>query len=69
MLKVIFLKDFDENSTDGVIIAEETTAEEIQEVIEKVKEEIELYSWEDIEEALPKDCKLYWANEDQAVYY
>lgn len=68
-LKVIFLTDLEEVNVDGVILATESNAKDVQEAINKVKEEIELYTWEDIEEGLPDDCKLYWNKNNEEVYY
>ena len=68
-LKVVFLKDLEENSIDGVIIAEKSSVEDIQEAIDKVKENVEYYDWEDIEQALPDDCKLLWVNNSEVVDY
>ena len=68
-LKVVFLKDLEENSVDGVIIAKKSSVEDIQEAIDKVKEEVEYYDWEDIEQALPDDCKLLWINNSEVVDY
>ena len=70
-LKIVFLKDFDEGNVDGVIVIGNAmvTMEDVQSAIDKVKEEVELYSYEDIEKALPNGCKLYWVNSDQMVYY
>lgn len=68
-LKVVFLKDFDEGSIDGVIIVDNVSMKDIQDAIDKVKEEVELYSYEDIESALPNGCKLFMVNDDQIVYF
>ncbi len=68
-LKVIFLKDLEENSVDGVILATKSTMEDIQEAIDNVKEENDLYTWADIENALPDDCKLLWVSNSEVVDY
>lgn len=68
-LKVIFLTDLEDANVDGVIIATKSNKKDVQEAINKVKEEIELYTWEDIEEGLPDDCKLYWNKYSDDVYY
>ena len=68
-LKMFFLKDFDEGSIDGVIVVDNVAMEDIQSAIDKVKEEVELYTYEDIEKALPNGCKLFWVDNNQAVYY
>ena len=68
-LKVFFLKDFEVGNVDGVIVVDNVAMEDVQNAIDKVKEEEELYSYEDIEKALPNGCKLYWVNNDQIVYY
>lgn len=68
-LKVLFLKDFEEGTIDGVILAKKSTMEDIQEVIDNVKMEVENYDWTDIEQALPDDCELLWVNNGEVVYY
>ena len=68
-LKVVFLKDFDDGSLDGVIVMDNVSMEDVQDAINKIKEEVELYSYEDIEMALPNGCKLFWVKSDQIVYY
>lgn len=68
-LKITFLKDLEENCVDGVIISTKSTVEDIQEAIDNVKAEVELYDWTDIEGALPDDCKLLWVNNGEVVDY
>ena len=71
-LKVFFLKDFEDGGIDGVIVVDNVTMEDVQKAIDKVKDEVELYSYEDIEKALPNGCKLFWVdseNNDQIVYF
>lgn len=68
-LKVIFLKDLEENSIDGVILTTKHSMEDIQEIIENVKAENNLYSWEDIEQTLPEDCKLLWVVNSEVIDY
>lgn len=66
---VYLLKDLSNNDVDAVIIAETSTKEEIEEVIDKVKE-IDCYTWEDLIEALPNDCEVYdrWSDL-KSLYY
>ena len=68
---VTFLKDMNDGNVDGVIISTESKREDIQEIINKVVEENELYTLDDIKQALPKDCMLFdrWFNVGGAVYY
>ena len=68
--KVYFLREIADNSVDAVIFAETSTKEEIQEAINKVKSEIDCFTWEDLLEALPEDCKIYdrWENNEE-IYY
>ena len=68
-LNVVFLKDLEENCVDGVIIAVKSTVEDIQETIDNVKNEVDLYDWTDIEQALPDDCKLLWVANGEIVDY
>ncbi len=68
-LKITFLKDLEEDSVDGVIISTKSTVEDIQESIDNVKEENDLYDWTDIEGALPEDCKLLWVSNNKVVDY
>ena len=67
---VYFLKDMQEGSVDAIIIATESTAEEVQEIINNMKEKNDYYSWDDLVECLPADCEIYdrWGNNGE-IYY
>lgn len=69
---VFLLKDIEEGTVDAVIIAENSTAEEIQSAINKVKEEKSgSYQWSDLISALPVGCKVISAfgNNLKNVWY
>lgn len=68
--KMFFLKDVVEDTVDGVIISNTSTKEDIQIAIDSVRSN-ENWNWEDIEEALPEDCKIYtlWSGEIENVWY
>ena len=67
--KFYFLKDLADGSTDAVIIAKASTAEEIAEAIKKTKKK-DNYEWDDIVDALPEDCEIYdkWSDVEN-IYY
>lgn len=69
-MRVILLKDLDENCVDAVITSYESSPEEIQEAITRVKEKPD-YQWDDIIKELPKDCKIYdkWSGILESIYY
>lgn len=69
-MRVILLKDLDEGCVDGVIIANVSTTEDIENAISKAKENNPFYEWDDLINALPDDCVLYdkWGNLE-TVYY
>lgn len=70
-MKVILLKDISEGTVDAVIVTNVTSAKEIEERIQRVKEEKEGdWQWEDIVGCLPLDCVVYdrWNNQEVAYY-
>lgn len=70
-MKVILLKDIDDGTVDAVIVTNVTSAKEIEERIQRVKEEKEGdYQWEDIVSCLPSDCVMYdrWSSLEVAYY-
>lgn len=68
--KMFLLKDVVEDSVDGIIISSTSTKEDIQIAIDSVRSN-ENWNLEDIEEALPEDCKIYtiWSGEIENVWY
>lgn len=68
--KMFFLKDVVEDSVDGVIISGTSTKEDVQIAIDSVRSK-EDWTFEDIEEALPDDCRVYtlWCGEIENVWY
>lgn len=56
-MNIILLKDIEDGNVDAIIKTKTTTAEEIQNIIDKVKSEVEDWTDEDIFNALPEDCK------------
>jgi len=56
-MKVYVLKDMYEGSVDVVILTQDSTKQDIEDVIWRAKQ-IEGYQWCDIEECLPSDCTV-----------
>ena len=72
MGNTILLRDINDKRIDAIITTKNTTAKEIQEIINKVKAEIEDYSCDDIFKELPKDCTvqtLFFGDEIPSVWY
>lgn len=67
-MNIIVLSDIESNVTNAVIIAEESTGWEVGEAIAEAKLK-EDYQWEDLLEALPKDCKVYSGSQFEEVWY
>lgn len=75
-MKITVLNDLAENEADAIITSETTTSEEIQKVVDAVKQE-----WWDSNESfdlieciainLPADCTMYtrWGKEFDTIYY
>lgn len=68
-MKIFLLQDLCEDCVDAVIVANVSTKEDIENAINKAKENPD-YQWDDLLEALPNDCVLYdkW-NGVEVVYY
>ncbi len=68
---VILLNDLEEGVTDAVIVTKETTAEEVEDIIYKVKESDSEWQFDDIINNLPEDCKVFsrWSGETATVTY
>ena len=65
---ISFIYDIDEDKAVGVIQTEITTAHQIQNIIDIVKNRLSgEYTWGDIEAKLPKDCKVYWLGVNEIV--
>ena len=75
-MKITVLNDLAENEVDAIITSEETSSEEIQKIIDAVKQEY----WDnggesdliaDIQNALPADCIMYarWSKDFDTIYY
>lgn len=69
-MRVILLKDLDESCVDAVIIAYESNPEDIQNAINRAKENPD-YQWDDLVKELPKDCTIYdkWSGTLESIYY
>lgn len=65
-----FLRDISDNLVDAVITSTTSTAKDITESINKVKENDD-YDWHNIIDSLPADCEIYdrWSNNIQNIYY
>ena len=58
-MKITLVTDWEDNSVLYVLVSKTTTAEEIQDIANKVKEEKSGYwTYEDILEALPDDVEV-----------
>lgn len=70
-MNIIFMKELYTNKIDGIIITKTTTKDEVQRIINKVKADMpDDYTFDDIKEQLPSDCKVYCQWEDiEEVYY
>lgn len=73
-MKIFLLKDLCEYYVDAVIISknDNITAQEIQENIDKMKQEHECdWQWEDIVESLPQGCEIYtrWQENLETITY
>lgn len=70
-MNVIFMKELYTNNIDCIIITKTTTKDEVQRIIDKVKADMpDDYTFDDIREQLPSDCKVYCQWEDiEVVYY
>lgn len=69
---VTLLKDLETDKVDVVIISEKTTTEEIQSIINDVKEKYTYtYTFDLIRKKLPNDCKVFssWEQNIGAVWY
>lgn len=69
---IIMLKDVETLDTDAVIITKTTTADEIQDIIDTVKTELEgEWQFDDIADRLPDDCEIHtvWAIDELATVY
>lgn len=69
-MRIVILKDMDEGSVDAVIVAQESTAQDIENAITRAKTNPD-YQWEDLINELPKDCIVYdtWHGGFNTVYY
>lgn len=67
--KYVVLQELCEDTVDGIILYETSTAEEIQRCIDEMKENIPDYQWGDLIDCLPKDCVVYETFGIKKVYY
>ena len=69
-MNVVLLKDLSEDCVDAVIIAETSTAKDIERNLKKMRRNIEFPEWDDYVNCLPQDCVLYdkWGSLEE-VYY
>ena len=63
------LYDNDERNVTATITTSTTTKEEIENIIAKMKDEVEDYSEMDLYERLPDDCDLTWVLEKDYIYW
>ena len=68
MEKALFLKDLSTGCVDALIIYEASSEEDIENAIIKAKEK-DFYAWEDLLDALPKDCKVFDKWSYGSIYY
>lgn len=73
---VILLRDTISSNVDAVIITHTTDKDEIQDIIDEVKEKWNEDGCPDdllslVEDALPEDCEVYaaWASDFNTVWY
>ena len=65
---ITFIYDMTEDKGAGIIQTKVTTAHQIQNIIDAVKNRLPgEYTWEDVEDKLPEDCKVYWLGENEIV--
>ena len=69
-MNVILLKDLCDGYTDAVIVAETSTAKDIDLALKKMRENNLYPEWDDYVNCLPKDCIVYdrWGSLEE-VYY
>lgn len=73
---VFVLRDSTSSNVDAVILAHTTSKEDIQDIIDEVKDKWEEDDYPDdlyglIEKALPDDCEVYaaWSMDFNTVWY
>lgn len=75
-MKIILLRDREDKTVDGVIIAEITTKEDIEAIINQIRDDV-AEGREDndyfalLTQRLPADCKIAdkWSNKWEEVWY
>lgn len=72
-MKIYRLLDIDSGDLDAIIVATETTKEEIKQIIDEVKADVDNDECEinRIKAKLPKDCTMYetWKDKENVLYY
>ena len=73
---IVLLRDTSSSNVDAVIMTKKTSSNEIQDIIDEVKEKWEADNYEEdllnmIENALPNDCELNvaWSMDFNSVWY
>lgn len=72
-MRIFLLKNLCEDCVDAVIISkgDNTTSQEIQKCIDKMKEDKFCdWQWDDIVNSLPQDCEIYdkWQDLEYIIY-
>ena len=67
MKEVFFVENRFEEVVGVVVVLDSTTAQEVQDTIDEVKTKKSDCSYDDILEALPKDCLFYRVTKDNVV--
>lgn len=63
------LFDSAENRVTAIIKTSYTTREEIEKIIEKLKEEVEDYNDTDLYDRLPDDCAVKWVYDKDYIIW
>ena len=69
-MRIILLDKDDKYYPTAVIETETTTAQEIENIVNEVESTIDEYCFEDIEDRLPSDCKVFaiYGNEEEVIW-
>lgn len=68
-MNAIFLVDNYNNDVTGVIIAEKTSRQDIENIIDRLQEDGSDCTWEDLVNSLPEDCQIFGMTCDNTVVW
>lgn len=69
-MNIFLLLDKDnEMKPSAVIATETTTAQELQNIINKMESTVDGYCSDDLEARLPAGCYIYWINDDEKIVW